>query len=105
MLYLGEPLSEDDVRRCLSCHVTSAQAVLQSSGPGSSDQGIGCEKCHGPGENHILAVKADFPDLAIIDPRMASGSPIVGSVPNAIARALARFHSRTRGPFGFQEPL
>ena len=67
--YLGESLSEDSVRRCLSCHVTNAQAILQASGPGATDHGIGCEKCHGPGENHVLAVKADFPDLAIIDPR------------------------------------
>jgi tetratricopeptide (TPR) repeat protein len=96
MLYLGEPLSEDDVRRCLNCHVTSAQAVFQSSGPGSSDQGIGCEKCHGPGENHILAVEADFPDLAIIDPRMASGSPIVA--------LCAQCHSPRTGKVSFEDP-
>jgi Cytochrome c554 and c-prime len=93
---LGEPLSEDDVRRCLNCHVTSAQAVFQSSGPGSSDQGIGCERCHGPGENHILAVKVDFPDLAIIDPRMASGSPIVA--------LCAQCHSPRTGKVSFEDP-
>ena len=75
--YLGKPLTEDAVRRCLSCHVTSARAIAQGSGPGASDHGIGCEKCHGPGENHILAVKAELPDRAIIDPRMASGSRVV----------------------------
>ena len=32
----------------------------QASGPGAIDHGIGCEKCHGPGENHILAVKAEL---------------------------------------------
>ena len=75
--YLGKSLSEDVVRRCLACHVTSARAILAGSGPGATDHGIGCEKCHGPGENHVLAVKARFPDLAIIDPRMASGRGVV----------------------------
>ncbi len=75
--YLGKSLSEDVVRRCLACHVTTAQAILAGSGPGAADHGIGCEKCHGPGENHILAVKARFPDLAIIDPRMASGRGVI----------------------------
>ena len=75
--FLGEPLTEDAVRRCLSCHVTSARAIITDSGPGASDRGIACEKCHGPGANHILAVQADFPDRAIIDPRLASGSQVV----------------------------
>jgi len=79
--YLGKSLTEDALRRCLGCHVTNAPAILRASGPGASDHGIGCEKCHGPGENHLLAIKAGFPDRfpdpAIIDPRMASGSRLV----------------------------
>ena len=94
--YLGESLSEDAVRRCLSCHVTNAQAILQASGPGASDHGIGCEKCHGPGENHLLAIKADFPDLAIIDPRMASGSRVVA--------LCAECHSPRRGTVSQDDP-
>jgi hypothetical protein len=76
--YLGLPLTEDGVRHCLICHVTDVQAIVQTSGPGATDRRIGCEKCHGPGENHILAIKAKFPDLAINDPKMASGSRVVG---------------------------
>jgi tetratricopeptide (TPR) repeat protein len=94
--YLGESLTEDSVRRCLSCHVTRAQAILQASGPGASDHGIGCEKCHGPGENHILAVKAGFPDLAIIDPRMASGPRVVA--------LCADCHSPRRGVVARDDP-
>ena len=75
--YLGQPLTEDSVRRCLFCHVTNAWAVLKSSGPGASDHGIGCEKCHGPGGNHLLAVAVKFPDLAIARPSLASGTRIV----------------------------
>ena len=66
--YLGMPLTEDAVRRCFSCHVTNPQAVLETSGPEAADHAIGCEKCHGPGGNHVLAVAAKFPDLAIARP-------------------------------------
>jgi len=75
--YLGRPLSGDAVRRCFLCHVTDPRAVLETTGPLASDQGIGCEKCHGPGGNHQVAVKAKFPDLAIARPTMASGSRVV----------------------------
>jgi len=95
-LYLGEPLDEDAVRRCLNCHVTSAQAIFRASGPGSSDQGIGCEKCHGPGENHIQAIKSDFPDRAIVDPRMASGLPVVA--------ICAKCHSPRHGNVAPEDP-
>ena len=94
--YLGESLSEDAVRRCLSCHVTSAQAILKASGPGASDHGIGCEKCHGPGENHVLAVNAGFSDMAIIDPRMARGARVV--------ELCAQCHSPRRGAVSRDDP-
>ena len=76
--YLGEPLNDDGVRHCLFCHVTDVQSITQTSGPGATDRGIGCEKCHGPGENHILAIKAGFRDPAIIDLKMAPSSQVVG---------------------------
>ena len=53
----------------LFCHVTNPRAVLEELRPEASDRGIGCEKCHGPGGNHLLAVAAKFPDLAIARPR------------------------------------
>jgi tetratricopeptide (TPR) repeat protein len=75
--YLGQTLTEDSVRRCVLCHVTDPRAVLERSGAGASDRGIGCEKCHGPGGNHLLAVAVKFPDLAIARPSLASGTRIV----------------------------
>ena len=75
--YLGRPIGEDGVRRCLLCHVTNPHAILDASGPCRTDQGIGCEKCHGPGGNHLLAIDAGFPDRAIVNPAMASGLPVV----------------------------
>jgi tetratricopeptide (TPR) repeat protein len=75
--YLGAPLTEDALRHCISCHLTDPRALVDSTGPLASDRGIGCERCHGPGRNHELAVKAKFPDLAIVSPAIASGSRAV----------------------------
>ncbi len=75
--FLGRPLSDDGVRRCLLCHVTSPRAIVELSGPCSSDRGIGCEKCHGPGGNHLLAIDSGLPDKAIVNPAVASGLPVV----------------------------
>ena len=73
----GLPLTTDAVRRCFSCHVTNPRAFLEGPLPGSVDHAIGCERCHGPGGNHLLAVKAKFPDVAIARPSLASGARIV----------------------------
>jgi tetratricopeptide (TPR) repeat protein len=77
--FLGQPLTEDLVRRCLSCHVTNPKAVVDRAGPCASDRGIGCERCHGPAGNHLLAVEGKLveTDPAIARPALASGARIV----------------------------
>jgi formate-dependent nitrite reductase cytochrome c552 subunit len=75
--YLGLPLTSDAARLCFDCHVTNPQAVLTGKGPEALDPAIGCERCHGPGGNHSLAVAARFPDLAIGRPSAASGPQVV----------------------------
>ncbi len=75
--FLGMPLTDDGVRRCFACHVTNPQAQLDTPGPEAADRAIGCEKCHGPGGNHLLAVAAKFPDLAIARPALVSGASVV----------------------------
>lgn len=71
-LYLGKPLLGDATRRCLNCHTTNARAILENKGAERFDHSIGCERCHGPGANHILAEKAKFPALAIAQPSSAT---------------------------------
>jgi hypothetical protein len=72
--YLGEKmLAGDGVRRCISCHTTNTYAILQEAGPEAADRSIGCERCHGPGGNHLAAVAAGSSDLAIVNPR---GAPL-----------------------------
>ncbi|RUL87159.1 multiheme c-type cytochrome [Tautonia sociabilis] len=63
--FLGRPLREGEFSRCLSCHTTNHEEVEAGSGPTLGDVGIGCERCHGPGGNHVLAAELGFPDLAI----------------------------------------
>ncbi len=83
-LYQGHFLSIDDVRHCMSCHNTNPHAILTAAAPESSDRAIGCERCHGPGGNHLKAVASkdfvsnDDADLAIARPSQASSPAIVG---------------------------
>jgi tetratricopeptide (TPR) repeat protein len=60
----------DGVVRCLYCHVTRSRNFRNPPpesgiGPEAADAAIGCERCHGPGGNHITAVTVGFADLAI----------------------------------------
>ena len=76
-LYVGRRLTEDGVRKCLICHVTDPWAVLTSNDRAVLDKAIGCERCHGPAGNHLLAIAGKFPDPAIGRPSLVSGSAIV----------------------------
>jgi tetratricopeptide (TPR) repeat protein len=66
----GRPIEvRDGVVRCLHCHVTRPPEFRdpppEVAGPEAADQAIGCERCHGPGGNHVAAIAAGFPDRAI----------------------------------------
>lgn len=75
--FLGEALRDDDVRRCFICHTTEEHAAREKIQPVAADHAIGCERCHGPGGNHVKAVEAKLPDLAIANPSRASGEQVV----------------------------
>jgi len=79
----GQPIHvRDGVVRCLYCHVTHSREFRDPPpetgvDPVAADAGIGCERCHGPGGNHLAAIKADFSDRAIVNAGTASTSAIV----------------------------
>ena len=77
--YQGSLLNLDVVRRCILCHQTNPMAILTHTGPEAADPAIGCEKCHGPGANHLRAVESSPPprDLAIARPSLARGEPVL----------------------------
>jgi len=66
----------DGVARCLYCHATNPRAALEPIGPKTGDRAIGCERCHGPGGNHVAAVQAHFPELAIVNPTAVSPAAV-----------------------------
>ena len=62
--------------RCFYCHVTNARTGDELVGPETADRAIGCERCHGPGGNHLAALQAGFPDSAIINPAAATAREV-----------------------------
>ncbi len=74
---LGRFLSAEDVHACLACHTTDPRSAREGRAPLGTDRGIGCERCHGPGEAHIKAIAARFPDPAIARPRLATAAQVV----------------------------
>ncbi len=73
--FQGMPIGvRGGLAKCLYCHVTNPRTGHDALGPEMADRAIGCERCHGPGGNHVLAVQAGFPDLAIVNPSRASPS-------------------------------
>ncbi len=77
--FLGNALIPGDgERRCLGCHTTNFHAIEVQSGPEAADHAIGCEACHGPGGNHVLARDAHLDDPAIVAPGKASARVVNG---------------------------
>ncbi len=94
---MGQYLSTDALQTCLDCHVTSLRAARDRSVPEAADRGIGCERCHGPGSNHLAAVAAHFDDLAIARPKLASAPQIT--------RLCAACHNSDNLPLSETDPL
>ena len=80
----GEPIQvRDGAVRCLYCHVTTYREFRDPAperpGATAADRGIGCERCHGPGGNHVKAMKGNFGETAIVNPG-AGGAQAIGKV-------------------------
>jgi hypothetical protein len=64
--FLGRPVeARVGAVRCLYCHATNVRGGTERTGPETADRAIGCERCHGPGGNHLSAVAGQFADMAI----------------------------------------
>jgi hypothetical protein len=80
----GEPIKvRDGVVRCLYCHVTFYRNFRdpppEHISPEAADRGIGCERCHGPGGNHVKAMNLNLADNAIVNPKLG-GAEAIGKV-------------------------
>ena len=67
--HIGIGLGKKSLDHCLSCHTTwfrsVARGVSSTGRPERADRGIGCERCHGPGLNHVKSVESGYAELAI----------------------------------------
>lgn len=66
---LGRAVSADEARSCFGCHATAAVAgqrlQLERLMPG-----VTCEACHGPGGEHVAAMRAKKPGEKLSDMRI-----------------------------------
>jgi len=68
---VGRRLMDSEVRGCFNCHNTAA-ATSDKFDPQHSTPGVMCEACHGPGADHVSAVKSGLAEQGttmIINPR------------------------------------
>ncbi len=68
---VGRRLTDGEVRGCFNCHNT-ASTTSDRFDPERSIPGVTCEACHGPGADHVAAVKAGLAEQGttmIMNPR------------------------------------
>jgi hypothetical protein len=58
---IGKRLTGTEVRGCFDCHNTAATTNDQFQ-PEQSTPGVNCEACHGPGSDHVAAMKSGLGD-------------------------------------------
>lgn len=58
---IGKRLTNQEVRGCFDCHNTASTTDNQFR-PEQSTPGVTCEACHGPGADHVAAMKAGLGD-------------------------------------------
>jgi hypothetical protein len=61
------------IPRCFECHATYVETVAAPPPPNKYKpatlvDGISCERCHGPGREHIEAISMNKPPAAIVNP-------------------------------------
>jgi predicted CXXCH cytochrome family protein len=61
--YFGRLLAGERLERCFGCHTTTCQ--IQNQQLVDLRPNVGCERCHGPGAQHVAAIAAGAKDLAI----------------------------------------
>jgi len=88
----GRLLSANEVASCFSCHSTSAVAGGSQLRLEKLAHGVRCEACHGPGGQHIAAVKAgDTPAKSIFNPGLMSGDELTQQFCAACHRGAEEF--------------
>jgi len=89
---VGRLLTANEVANCFSCHATGAVVAGSQLRLDKFAHGIRCEACHGPGGQHIAAVKAgDTPAKSIYNPRLLGGDELTQHFCAACHRGAEEF--------------
>ena len=70
---LGRRLTQKQVSECFGCHTTGYDRAREA--PARDEMGVSCERCHGPGSEHIAAVQNAQPPKKIFHPGRMEGFP------------------------------
>jgi Zn finger protein HypA/HybF involved in hydrogenase expression len=74
---VGRLLPPNEVANCFGCHSTGAVVAGSQLHLEKFAHGIRCESCHGPGGQHIAAVKqGEVPSQSIYNPKLLSGDEL-----------------------------
>ncbi len=88
---IGRLLSQNEIRSCFSCHSSNwtSGSQLQLD---KLTHGVRCETCHGPGKEHLAAVKAGEPGYkSVFNPGRMSGEELTQQFCAACHRGIDEF--------------
>ena len=68
---LGRRLTQKQVSECFGCHTTGYDRAREA--PARDEMGVSCERCHGPGSEHIAAVRNGKAPKKIFPPGRMEG--------------------------------
>lgn len=74
---IGRLIPTEEVTRCFSCHATRVTKAFAGPDLTTLVPGVTCERCHGPGAEHIAAMKSGSGKVAIRNPGKLSGNELV----------------------------
>jgi hypothetical protein len=73
----GLPLTAASAFQCLRCHSTYVKQTPNGPDYDSVLPGVTCERCHGPGAQHVRAIRSNAADRKIQNPGKLSGDELV----------------------------
>ena len=89
---VGRLLTANEVASCFSCHATGAVVAGSQLRLDRLTHGVRCEACHGPGGQHIAAVKeGESPAKSIYNPKLLGGDELTQHFCAACHRSAEEF--------------
>lgn len=74
---MGRLVSPDEASQCFGCHSTYVNPTSDGPDFRSVVPAITCERCHGPGEDHVEAITSGASNIRILNPGKLGGEELV----------------------------